>query len=63
MLKRPKDMTLTEVMALPVVAATDPSVMRATWYDDDDIIDFWDGNTSFRLRMNDKNEWVRTRNH
>lgn len=50
--------------ALREVAPTDPAIMRATWYEDDDIIDFGDERgRSWRLYKTADDEWVRVQKH
>lgn len=59
---RPKDMTLDEKLDLREVVPTDPSIERATWYEDDDVIDFGDqGGLFWRLHQTATGEWVRVR--
>lgn len=42
------------------VAKTDPAIARATWYEDDDVIDFADDHGGFwRLHRTAEGEWVR----
>lgn len=61
-MKRPKDMTSDERMELREVARTDPAIMRATWYEDDDVIDFGDDQGRiWRLHQTAGKEWVRVR--
>lgn len=61
-MKRPKDMDGLGLLTLREVAPTDPAIMRATWYEDDDLIDFGDNyGNRWRLHQTEAGEWVRRR--
>ena len=58
--KRPKDMTVDELMALRVVVQTYSELDRVIWFNDDDIVAFVDvEGQRWTLKQTHKGEWVR----
>jgi len=55
-------MTASELAALPVMTPADPAIQRATWFEDDDPMQFIDrAGASWRLHQTAAGDWVRVR--